>query len=450
MSVVEEKPAMEPPEPVEQRLEPAGMGESQGKEQSGRPVPAIGPGGLQQMAATQDVPATQPPAQMTSKKEQVRQASPSRARAFMRRLLMLSGIIIVVFLSAVFWLRGGRIVVSDNAYIRSAKLMVSTDISGIVKSIEIRQGQKVEKNQVLFRLDPDQFQIALRAAEAQRNRVRMEIEASQRDYTRLLSDIGVQNVLVAQAGATFDRASALLKRRAGSQAAFDQTRYSLDAEKMKLRSLQLQAKVALTRLGGAADGDARKNPLWQEANAKVEEAKRQLARTIVRAPFTGVVTAVESLQPGTFLVAQTAALTNTGAVGLVSTDDVWIEANIKETDLTYVKTGNPVRITVDAYPEQTWEAKVETIFPATGSEFSILPAQNASGNWVKVVQRVTVRISIKRNPNGPALRAGMSVVVHIDTGHERTIRDLWRLVGLSKDPFPSLSAWAEPLLITRR
>jgi membrane fusion protein (multidrug efflux system) len=131
------------------------------------------------------------------------------------------------------------------------------------------------------------------------------------------------------------------------------------------------------------------------------------------------------LQPGTYLVSATAALTNTGAIGLVSTERVWIDAFMKETDLTYAKTGDHVDISVDTYPGRTWSGTVESISPASASQFSILPAQNASGNWVKVVQRIPVRISVDRKPNDPTLRSGMSVTVDIDTGHRRSVWDLF-------------------------
>ena len=139
----------------------------------------------------------------------------------------------------------------------------------------------------------------------------------------------------------------------------------------------------------------------------------------------GIVTQVDTLQPGTYLVSQTAALTNTGAVGLVSTDTVWIDAHIKETDMTYVKPGDPVGIFVDAYPNRTWSGSVESISPASGAEFSILPPQNASGNWVKVVQRIPVRVRVDRKPDDPILRAGMSVTVDIDTAHRRSLSELF-------------------------
>ena len=146
---------------------------------------------------------------------------------------------------------------------------------------------------------------------------------------------------------------------------------------------------------------------------------------MIRAPFNGVVTQVDQLQPGVYLVAATAALTNTGAVALVATDDVWIDANFKETDLTWVKPGESVEISIDTYPGRTWKGKVKSIAPASGAEFSILPAQNSSGNWVKVVQRIPVRITVDRKDGDPPLRVGMSSYVTIDTGHSRSLSQLW-------------------------
>jgi membrane fusion protein (multidrug efflux system) len=180
----------------------------------------------------------------------------------------------------------------------------------------------------------------------------------------------------------------------------------------------------LARLSGNADLPVTQYPQYLQAKAQVDEAQRELDHTVVRAPFDGRVTQVAALQPGTYLVAQTAALTNTGAVALVSSKDIWVEANMKETELTNVKRGDPVSITVDTYPGQVWEGTVDSIAPASGSEFAILPAQNSSGNWVKVVQRIPVRIHIDQKAGQPPLRSGMSVTAEIDTGHRNSLPDL--------------------------
>ena len=352
-------------------------------------------------------------------------AAPTKGRGSRRAVLMLGGIALVAVASGYFWLNGGRYVSTDDAYVRAAKLMVSTDVSGLVSVVDVKQGQTVRQGQELFRLDPAQFQTALDAAKANLEQVRVTLEALKQDYRRIEDDIAAQEAAVSQAQANFDRTATLARTDIASKASFDQTRYALAAEQKKLDSLRQQAKVALTRLGGDIAAPVENHPQFRAAQTQVDEAQRQLDHTIVRAPFGGIVTAVESLQPGAYLVSQTAALTNTGAVGLVSNEKFWIEANLKETDLTFAHEGDPVKVTIDAYPGRVWTGKLDSIYPATGSEFSILPAQNASGNWVKVVQRITVHIALDRLPDDPLLRSGMSVSAEVDTGHRRQLSDLW-------------------------
>ncbi|HEV2575289.1 HlyD family secretion protein [Methylocella sp. CPCC 101449] len=351
-------------------------------------------------------------------------------RKRLRGILMLGGIAAVLIVSGVMWLRGGRYVSTDDAYVRGAKLMVSTDVSGIVASVDVKQGQRVKAGDVLFRLDDRQFRNALEQARAQLAQTKLNVEALRQDYKRIQEDISTEAALVDLARTAFERAQALARSNFGTRAQLDQTRYTLAAEESKLASLKQQAAVALVRLGGNLDTPIANNPQVMQAQAQTDEAQRMFDRAVVRAPFNGIVTAVEQLQVGTYLVSQTAALTNTGAVGLVSEERVWIDANIKETDLTYVRPGNHVSFTVDAYPRHEWSGHVDTIYPATGAEFSILPAQNAGGNWVKIVQRLPVRIAIDRSPDDPPLRSGMSAVVDIDTEHTRSVSDMWHLIGL--------------------
>jgi membrane fusion protein, multidrug efflux system len=346
-------------------------------------------------------------------------------RAVLRSRLMLGGIIVAVVLIFFYWVTSGRWVSTDNAYIHSAKLMVSTDVSGIVSQVEVKEGARVKAGQVLFRVDPQQFEYALQAAQAQLAQIKITLLAAQQDYIRLQSDIAAQEAQVALAEANNTRAAALALTRAGTDAAYDQARFTLAVAQKQLQSMHQQADAALTRLGGDARMPVDMHPQYRAARAQVEEAQRQLDHTIVRAPFDGIVTAVDNLQPGTFLVSQTAALTNTGAVGLVSTQNLWIEANVKETDLTFARVGNPVSISVDAYPGRIFKGRVVSIAPASGAEFSILPAQNSSGNWVKVVQRVPVRIDLDEENDRPPLRSGMSVIAEIDTGHHRSLSELW-------------------------
>ena len=383
---------------------------------------------IQQRPPIAEAPASAPAARADSAVMQPAPIVPEvapRRRLTLRTLSMAGGIAIVAVASAVAWLHGGRYASTDDAYVGAAKLMVSTDVSGIVTSVEVHEGQLVKAGDVLFCVDPRQFQIALDNAKANLAQAALTIEAMKQDYKRMLSDIAAEQAQVALDQATFDRYAALVRSDSISKAKYDKASFTLAADQGKLESLKQQAQVQLARLGGNPEIPVAEHPQYLQAKAQVDEAERQLDHLVVRAPFDGRVTQVDSLQPGTYLVSQTAALTNTGAVGLVSTDKVWVDANMKETDLTYVKVGDHVDVSVDTYPGRTWSGTVESISPASGSQFSILPAQNSSGNWVKVVQRIPVRIRVDRKPNDPVLRAGMSVNVDIDTGHRRSLFELF-------------------------
>jgi membrane fusion protein (multidrug efflux system) len=212
----------------------------------------------------------------------------------------------------------------------------------------------------------------------------------------------------------------LLRSGTVSQAVFDQAQYTLLNDKNKLESLRQQAATQLARLGGDAEIETTQHPQYLQAQAQVEEARRQLDHTVIKAPFAGTVTNVPSIAPGKYLAASTTAFY------LVDTDHLWINANPKETELTYVQPGQPVTVTVDTYPDAVWRGTVQSISPAAAQEFSLLPAQNTSGNWVKVVQRVPMRVRVDTTDQKlPPLRAGMSVEVNVDTGHARGLPHLW-------------------------
>ena len=339
-------------------------------------------------------------------------------RKMLRAVLMLGGIAIVLVASFAYWLHGGRYVSIDNAYVRAAKLAVATDISGIVAEVTVKEGQRVKKGDVLFRLERRHFEIAVAGARANLAQTALMGEAAKRDYQRMLRDSDARGAQLQADQASFERYANLVKGGGVTRADYDDARFKLAANKSMLESLGEQAMVQLAKLGGNAAMPVEQMPMVMQAQAQLDETLRQLDHTVVRAPFDAIVTQVDALQPGQYLAASTAAF------GMISTERLWVEASPKETDITHVKVGDPVELTVDTYPGRTWKAKIESIAPNSGAEFSVLPAQNASGNWVKVVQRIPLRVAVERRPGDPELRAGMSVVVEIDTGHIRKLHDI--------------------------
>ncbi len=340
-------------------------------------------------------------------------------RALLRPILMLGGILVVAIGSGAYWLTGGRYVSIDDSYVRAAKETLATDVSGIVAEVPVREGQLVKRGDVLLKLDKLPFQIALNSAKANLGGTVSSLNAMKLEYQRMLRDADAKQAEVHADQANFERFANLVKGGGVTRAEYDNARFKLAADQHALNSLKVQASVQLARLGGDPEVDVRIMSDYRQAKARVDEAQRQLDHTVIYAPFDGILTQVDSVQRGMYLAASTAAF------GIISTDHIWVEANPKETELTHVKPGDPVHVTVDTYPGRFWKGEVESIAPNSGSEFSILPAQNTSGNWVKVVQRIPVRITIERAPNDPPLRAGMSVEAEIDTGHHRTLHDLF-------------------------
>ena len=313
-----------------------------------------------------------------------------------------------------FYVSGGQIMSTDDAYVQAERVGISTDVSGIVQEVAVKDNEHVEAGQILYRLEPRQFQIALDNAKANLATTAMSIDAMKQDYQRMLSDVAAQQAQVDLDQKNFDRNAMLLKSATVSQAAFDQSRYTLDNDKSKLAAFQHQVQVQVARLGGDPDLPTIEHPQYRQAQAQLDEAQRQLDHTVVKAPFAGTVTSVPSIAPGKYLAASATAFF------LVDTDHVWIDATPKETELTHVQPGQKATVTVDTYPDIEWHGVVESVSPAAAQEFSLLPAQNTSGNWVKVVQRVPMRVRLDAGEkNLPPLRAGMSVEVDVDTGHAR-------------------------------
>ncbi|HQT63277.1 MAG: secretion protein HlyD [Acidocella sp. 20-57-95] len=337
----------------------------------------------------------------------------------LRPVLMIGGVVIVVVGSLIYWLTGGRYVGSDDTYVDAAKVSLSTDVSGLVGEVDVKDNQHVEAGQVLFKLGQKSFDIAVAQAQAQLDQAKLDVASAKRAYAEALDEIAAQKVQIADDQSNLAKYAAVVGNGGVTKAIYDDARFKLQADQIKLTQLQDESGIQLAKLANDPAIPVTDTPEYQTALAQLNNAKLQQEHSVVVAPFSGTVTMVEQLQPGMFLPAGTAAF------GLVSDTDFWVTAQPKESDLTWVKPGQSVDITVDAYPGQTWHGMVQSISPASGSEFSILPAQNSSGNWVKVVQRIPVRVQITSGPRGFILRDGMSAEINIDTQHHRHLSDLF-------------------------
>ncbi|GIX11987.1 HlyD family secretion protein [Elioraea sp.] len=345
-----------------------------------------------------------------------------------RALLLALGPLALLGLALALYLAGGRYVSTDNAYVRADKIEITTDVAGFVAEVMVEENQRVERGQILFRLDDEPYRIALAAALARLEGVRNELTTLRATYREKLAELDQARTDLVFHEAQFRRQQDLAARGVAAQAAFDQARRDLDAARARLVITERQAEATLAALGGTPDAAPETHARFQEARASVDRAERDLRRTRVHAPLAGVVTNLDHLPLGAYLPAGRAAF------ALVATRSVWVEANPKETDLTHVKVGDPATIRVDTYPGRVFRGRVASIAPAAGAEFAVLPPQNASGNWVKVVQRIPVRLALDLPEDAPALRAGMSATVEIDTGRRRSLggllADLRRWAGL--------------------
>ena len=320
---------------------------------------------------------------------------------------------VALIVGGYFYVTGGAVMSTDNAYVQADMVGLSTDVAGIVTQVLVHDNQKVAKGDILFKLDPLQFQLALDRAEAQVGNTRNDLVALQASYRNMQAQVDQAQKDVDFNMVNFQRQEQLIANNFTPKATYDAARNTLQGSQQKLASLQQQLAGLAANLNGDPDASIENHPKYKDAVAARDEAARQLAHTVVRAPFAGIVTNVPSLQPGQYLAAAATGF------NIVSTDHVWVQASPKETELTYVKPGQKATVEVDSYPGQQWTGTVDSISPASASSFSLLPAENTSGNWVKVVQRIPMRVSVANAPGKPQLRVGMSVELSVATGHER-------------------------------
>jgi membrane fusion protein (multidrug efflux system) len=357
--------------------------------------------------------AKQPPPTATSAAEPV--GAKDARKPFPTRKVLFALLPVALIAGAYFYVTGGAVMTTDNAYVQADMVGVANDVAGIVSSIAVKENQKVAVGDVLFTLDKKPFQLALDRANAQLGSTRNDLIALQASYRNMQAQIAQAQADIDYYDVTFQRQQQLAKNNFTPQSSFDSARRDLQVAQQKLVSLKQQLAGVAASLNNMPDAPVEDYPKYKEMLAARDEAARQLDHATVRAPIAGIATKVPSLQPGQYLAA------STSAIAIVATDRLWVQAQPKETELTYVKPGQKAIVEVDTYPGVQWSGTVESVSPASSSSFSLLPAENTSGNWVKVVQRIPMRVRLDPAPDKPQLRMGMSVELSIDTGHPRGV-----------------------------
>ncbi len=313
---------------------------------------------------------------------------------------------------AYFYVTTGRYQSTDDAYAQAATASISANVAGRVSEIVVRDNEIVQRGATLFKLDDAPFRIAVSDAAAHLAETRLQIESLKSTYRQRQVELRAARDTQGYAQQQYDRQRRLLASGIASQAQFDQVAHALDAAQQQVADVQQQIGVALANLGGDANIAPERHPLVARAQAALDRAQLDLSYTVIRAPADGIVAKVEQLQVGDTIAASTPVF------ALVSTRDVWIEANFKEVQLARMLPGQAATVEIDRYPGRRFSAEVTSVSPSTGSQFSLLPPENATGNWVKVVQRVPVRLQLTHLDAGFPLQAGLSANVTVDT-HSR-------------------------------
>jgi membrane fusion protein (multidrug efflux system) len=344
-------------------------------------------------------------------------------RRYRRFLLLVVLPIAVAITGFAFYLNGGRYVGTDDTYVGAQKVLITPDISGKIDKVVVKEGQVVHKGDVLFEIDPIPFRLALDRAKAQ-------LAQAKTTYNNLIANIKIYDQmadLMQQSSdlkqRDVDRKSTLAKSSFGSQLDLDNASNALVTARAELAFVQQQRSSSLTQLLGNINLPLEEFPPFYQAKAALEQAQRDLDHTEMRAPMDGIATQVDQIQLGRFVVA------GTPVFSVIDVAKPWVDANLKESDFTHLAVGQKVEIDVDAFPDHTFKGTVGSLSPGTGAQFAILPPQNATGNFVKVVQRIPVRIYFDTDDKYVRkLKAGMSAYATIDTGHTRSLA---RLLGLS-------------------
>ncbi|HEY5101852.1 MAG TPA: HlyD family secretion protein [Steroidobacteraceae bacterium] len=343
-------------------------------------------------------------------------AEPVAARTWKDRLrlpLMLLAPLIVIVGGLYFYFTAGRYQSTDDAYVEAAQMVISANIAGRVSEIDVHDNERVNKGAVLFRIDDAPFRIAVQEAQARLGSARLQVEALHATYRQRLAEVRGAEETLAYQQREYDRQNGLLNSGISSQVQVNQLRHALDNARQALSAAREELAAVAANLGGDANTSIETHPNVLQARAALDRAELNLSYTIVTAPEDGIVAKVEQLQVGNYINASSPLF------ALISTRDVWVEANFKESQLAYMRPGQSATVKIDSYPDKVFHARITSLSPGTGAAFSMLPPENATGNWVKVVQRLPVRLAVTDAPATLPLRAGLSADVSIDTGHAR-------------------------------
>jgi membrane fusion protein, multidrug efflux system len=307
------------------------------------------------------------------------------------------------------YLAGQRYAVTDDAFVRAAKESVNARVAGQVVEIDVRDNQRVHKGDLLFRVDPEPYRIAVDQAEARLSSARIQVEALKATYRRQSAELQSARDSADFDGREYERKKALLASDFSSRAAYERAETDLKVSRQHIAAAQQEIANTVAALDGNPDIEVSRHPAVREAQAQLDRARLELSYADVVAPDDGTVTQVDDLQVGDFV--------NPGAAvfSMMSSRDLWLEANFRETALTHMRPGQAATIDVDAYPGHHFKAHVVSMSPGTGSEFAVLPPENATGNWVKVVQRLPVRLALDADDPQHPLYSGISITVHVDT-----------------------------------
>jgi membrane fusion protein (multidrug efflux system) len=356
------------------------------------------------------------------------EAKPARSRGRLRLVLLVVLPLIALTVGAYFYLTSGRYISTDNAYVGAQKVLITPDISGKIAKVTVTEGQRVNAGDPLIEIDPEPFRISVTQAEARLASVRTEFANLKTNLASLGRRITFARETVDLKQRDYDRKNTLLTNRTGSQVDVDNSLNAVVTAKTQTEMLEQQQEAIRNQLLGDENLAIEKYPPYAQASAALDQAKRDLDHTVLRAPIAGMATQVASIQMGRYVSA------GTPVFSLIDDARPWVDANPKETDITHLRVGQPVSIYVDTFPGRAFRGSVAAVSPGTGAQFAILPPQNASGNWVKVVQRVPVRIEFAPTEDVRDLRAGMSVTVDIDTGRQNTVLSGLGLTSKAAEP----------------